>query len=158
MKSATVLLKAVSTILAASVFVAGCNTAPPAKQQTAAIRGSDCVFFHTLYDWQPLDDHNMVIWAPSHDAYQLYFITPLIGLNFSINLAFVDKDRDGRLCGFSRDEVVYPDHAFPQRATIAAMKKLSDEDIAKLEAQYKVKLARYTKKEKPKEPERETAK
>jgi len=108
--------------------------------------------------WQTLDDHNMVIWASGRrDIYQVYTLMPLVGVNFSIKLAFVDKDHDGMLCGFSSDEIVMTDHSFPQKATITAMKRLDAEAIAKLEEQYKVKLYQSGKKEKPKEPERTSA-
>jgi hypothetical protein len=148
--------KSIFVFLSAVLLTSAC-AATSEKKPDEGIRGSDCVFFRTLYDWQALDDHNMVIWAPSHRAaYHVYFLTPLVGLNFSIKLAFVDRDRDGQLCGFSRDEIVVPDRAFPQRATITAMKRLDDEGIAKLEEQYKVKLS-YGKKQKPAEPERTTA-
>ena len=141
-----------------AIAASACATEKSAKQSPPPIRGSDCVFFRTLYDWQVLDDHNMVIWAPSRrEAYQVYFMTPLTGLSFNIKLAFVDKDHDGRLCGFSRDEIVAPDPGFPQRATITAMKHLDADGIAKLEAQYNVKLTRDSKKQKPKEPDRSSA-
>jgi hypothetical protein len=151
-------IRVVLLLLAVICGTTACAATAP-KDQTPPLRGSDCVFFRSLYDWQVLDDHNMVIWAPSRkDAYHVYFMTPLVGLNFSIKLAFVDKDHDGRLCGFSRDEIVVPDRAFPQRTTITAMKHLDADGIAKLEEQYKVKLTRDSKKQKPPEPSRETAK
>jgi len=149
--------KQVYIFVAASLTAAACTATTPAKQETA-IRGSDCVFFRSVYDWTVLDDHNMVIWAPSHrDAYQIYMLTPLVGLDFNFKLGFVDRDHDGQLCGFSRDEIIVPDRGFPQRSTITAMKRLDAEAIVKLEEQYKVKLTRDTKKAKPQEPERTTA-
>src|SRR5215831_13648098 len=141
---------------AAFTVVASCTATTP--KQAPPEYGHDCVFFRTLYDWQTLDDHNMIIWAPNHrDAYHLYFLTPLVGLNFNLRLGFVDRDRDGLLCGFSRDEVVAPDPAFPQRASITSMKLLDADSMAQLEEKYKVKLNRDYKKQKPKEPDRETA-
>jgi hypothetical protein len=138
-----------------TMFASACTAAE--KKPDTSLRGSDCVFFRTVYDWKSLDDHNLVIWAPSHRvAYQVYTMVPLVGLNFAMKLGFVDRDHDGQLCGFSRDEIVIADHSFPQRATITAMKRLDDEGIAKLEEQYKVKL-NYGKKQKPKEPDREKA-
>ncbi len=156
-------IKPTFTLIAILIALTACATSTPkdkpAAARPAALRGSDCVFFNTLYDWQSLDDHNMVIWAPGRrDAYHVYFMMPLIGLSFSTQLAFIDKDHDGRLCGFSRDEIAIADSSFPQRATISAMQRLDAEGIAKLEAQFKTKLSHGSKKEKPKEPDRETAK
>ena len=155
--------KPILALLVTTLAASACTATTPDKtshgKPSTALQGSDCIFFHTLYDWQSLDDHNMVIWAPSkRDAYHVYFMAPLIGLNFSLKLAFVDKDHDGRLCGFSNDEIVVNDTGYPQRVTITAMKHLDAEGIAKLEEQYKVKLTRDSKKTKPKEPDRETAK
>ena len=26
---------------------------------------NQCIFFRTLYDWKPLNRHNLIVWAPS---------------------------------------------------------------------------------------------
>lgn len=123
------------------------------------ISGRDCVFFSTMLDWQALDPQNLVVWAPNKKtAYQVYVMMPLFDMNISSRLAFIDKDRDGMLCGFSTDEIAATEHSLPQHSSITAMKRLSEEDIAKLEEQYKVKLSGHGKKAKPKTPEGEAAK
>lgn len=128
----------------------------PAK--APPLRGNDCVFFRSVYDWKELDANNLVIWAPGRrDAYHVYLTIPLYDLKFAVQLAFVDKDHDGQLCGFSSDQIAVVDRSFPQHSSITAMKKLDAAGIAELEERYKTKLARETKKKKPAEPARETA-
>ena len=141
------------------MFTTACATQKSATKPEF-LRGSDCVFFRTLYDWQALDDSNLVIWAPGRrDAYQVQLSAPLFGINSEWRVAFVDADHDGRLCGFSTDKIAIGDRSsFPQQSTISAMKKLDAAGLAKLEEKYKTKLTRDAKKQKPKEPERETAK
>lgn len=145
-----ILVSIAGTVLSATA----CAVDPRSPSTPEQLRGSDCIFFRTLYDWQELDEQNLVIWAPGtrRDAYHVYLTMPLVGLKFEWQLAFVDKDRDGMLCGFSSDQVVVQDRSFPQQASIAAMKKLDAEGIAKLEERFKIKLTRTGKKQKPPTP------
>jgi hypothetical protein len=123
------------------------------------LRGNDCFFTHMLYDWQELDPNNLVVWASGRrKAYHVYIMIPLYDLKFSERLAFVDKDHDGMLCGFSSDEIAVTDRSYPQHSSITAMKLLDDEGIAKLEEQFKTRLTGHPKKKKPDVPEGEVAK
>jgi hypothetical protein len=152
--------KPIYALLASCLVVAAACASPAQKpgDKPPPLKGSDCVFFSALYDWQELDQNNLVIWAPGRrDAYHIYLTVPLYDLKFSAALAFIDKDHDGQLCGFSRDEIAITDRSFPQRSSITAMKRLDAAGIAKLEEQFKTKLTSDSKKQKPKDPERETA-
>jgi hypothetical protein len=145
--------------VAASLFsTAASAVADEAEKKSPPLRGNDCVFFRSVYDWKELDANNLVIWAPGRrDAYHVYLMIPLYDLKFSVQLAFVDKDRDGQLCGFSSDQIAVVDRNFPQQSSITAMKKLDAAGIAELEERYKTKLTHEPKKKKPKEPARESA-
>lgn len=151
-----------ATTLVIGVLMAACK-ATPANEQTEdrkARRASpDCVFFSTVHDWQPLDDTNLIVWAPGrNDMYHVRLTMPLVGLKFAHTIAFVDADRDRRLCTFGRDALVYREGSMSQRSTLFSMERLIPEDIARLEEKYKVKIARDSKrKERPKEPDRESA-
>ncbi len=135
---------------------AGHAAADKSADKAPPLRGNDCVFFQSVYDWQELDQNNLVIWGPGrHHAYQVYFAMPLPHLQSSWQLAFIDKDGDGRLCGFGRDEIAVAN--LPQQATITAVKRLDAEGIAKLEEQFKTSLKRDSKKKRPKSPAPETA-
>jgi hypothetical protein len=138
-----------------------CAAAPTA---TASKNLTDtCVFYSVLYDWQTLDDSNLVVWVPGkHDAYHLSLTTPLPGLKFALRLGFVDGTQDGRLCSFGRDEITIPDssggESATQRSTIRSIEHLTAGSLAQLEEKYQVKLKRESKrKAPPKVPDRETA-
>lgn len=55
-------------------------------------------------------------------------------------LAFVDSNHDGQLCGYGMDRIVVGDTNFPQWSTITSMKPLSEPALAQLEQQYSVPL------------------
>jgi hypothetical protein len=146
-------------LLLASVFGVFTACASQASDSTAKkVHGNDCVFFQSVYDWQGLDDSNLVIWAPSKRAYLVELSMPLVGLKSAFNLGFIDGTRDGRLCAFGRDAVTLGRDSIPLKSSIRGVTQLAAEDIGQLEDKYKVKLARDTKrKAPPKEPERSTA-
>ena len=148
-----ILLGGASLALAA---IAHADSATPPKDPP--LRGNDCVFFSTVYDWEALDDQNLVIWAPSkRDAYQVYLSFPSPDIRGANTLGFVDGNHDGRLCGFGMDAIVAGDGALARKYSIAAMKKLDDGAIAALEKKYNRKISKTKKKQKPAEPARETA-
>jgi len=151
------LVKLLAALVTGAVLAA-CK-ATPADDSSAGRASADCLFFRTVYDWQPLDDTNLVIWAPSRNQmYHVKLTMPLIGLRFAHTIAFVDADRDMRLCAFGRDSLSYRDGSMSQRSTIFSMDRLEPPAVAALEEKYKVKLTRDSKrKEKPKEPDRESA-
>ncbi len=151
------LLAWVGYSLLGATSVAFAGTTPPPKEPP--LRGNDCTFFSTLYDWQALDDQNLVVWAPSkREAYHVYLSMPSPDMRMANTLAFVDGNRDGRLCGFGMDAIVAGDGAFARKSTINAMKHLDEAGIAQLEEKYKTKIGPNKKKKKPDEPARETAK
>jgi hypothetical protein len=135
------------------------SAAAPQASEEAQQSTNDCIMFRRLYDWKSLDENHMVLWAPrNRDAYLLTFAIPLSGLRFEHQLAFIDRNGDGYLCGLSNDEVAVRDRTFPQRTTIKTMTKLDEDALAALEQKYNVKLALEPRKKTiPKEPERSTA-
>jgi hypothetical protein len=97
---------------------------------------NDCMFLRSIYDWHALDDYNLIVWAPSRR--QPYVVTlsfPLTGLRFEHQLAFDDHNGDGRLCGFGMDAII-AGGSFPQRASIAGVKRLDGSEIGALEGLY----------------------
>jgi hypothetical protein len=128
---------------AALTFATGASAANDAPRLS---RGDDCVFIRTINDFRPLDRNRLVIWAPGR---RNAFLVELAGgapdLRFAHRLAVVDRNGDGRLCGFGMDRIVIPDSHMPMPATIIGMSRLDDTDIARLEAEYDVRLTRRTK-------------
>jgi len=135
---------------AAAALAAGAATAPNAAQQEAKKpRGDQCVFFRTVDDWQVLDRSNLIIWAPgSRTAYHVELAFPLTDLRSAIQLAFIDHNNDGMLCGYGMDNVAVPGSPIPWSSTILAMTRLDDASLAALAEKYDVKLPkRYAQKD-----------
>jgi hypothetical protein len=113
------------------------TTAMAASQSAAD--GNACVFFRTVHDYRALDKNKLVVWAPGRRAAYLVEVgTPLLDLTWANQLAFVDSNHDGRLCGYGMDRIVIGDTSFPQWSTITSMKPLDERELAQLEQQYNV--------------------
>ncbi len=111
--------------------------------EEAAQKGDEnsCIFARTVHDWRVLDSRNLVIWAPNRkDAYHVTLGFPLHDLKTQENVAFLDRNGDGRLCGFGMDQIVTPNGNFTERSTIQGMERLDDAGLAVLGEQYRVKL------------------
>ncbi|MGH8177369.1 MAG: DUF6491 family protein [Steroidobacter sp.] len=104
---------------------------------------NECVFARSITDFKPLDRNHLVIWSPGRrNAYLVELAMPLPELRFAHRLAVVDRNRDGRLCGYGMDRIIVGDSSFQHPATIAGMTRLDEGRIAALEAQYDVRLTR----------------
>jgi Family of unknown function (DUF6491) len=104
---------------------------------------NECVFTRSIYDFKALDRNKLVIWAPSRSkAYLVELASPLPELKFANRLALVDRNHDGRLCGYGMDRIVVADSSFAMPSTILGMTRLDEAGIALLEAQYDVRLTR----------------
>jgi hypothetical protein len=66
--------------------------------------------------------------------------SPISDLKFAFKVAFLDKDRDGRLCGRSPDRVIAADSIVRSPTLISGMTRLNATGFEALEAKYKVKL------------------
>ncbi|HTE40878.1 MAG TPA: DUF6491 family protein [Steroidobacteraceae bacterium] len=109
-----------------------------------------CFFSRFVHDWRTLDDRNLIVWAPNNrQAYHVQLIFPLFSARYEYRLAFIDGDRDGRLCGHGRDSIGETDRsAAGQRSSITSITRLDAESIAKLEEKYKTKLTPQPRKKK----------
>jgi hypothetical protein len=120
----------------ASIGVANATSATTAKKD-----GNACVFISSVGQYRVLDRNNLVIWAPGRrDAYLVELTMPLFALQSSFQMAMIDHDRDGRLCGFSMDRIGVRDFGHPETASIRSMTKLDDAGITQLEEKYEVQL------------------
>lgn len=112
-------------------------------KEEAAQKADDnaCVFSRGVHDWRALDSRNLVIWAPNRkDAYHVTLGFPLHDLRTEESVAFLDRNGDGRLCGFGMDQIITPNGVFTERSTITGMERLDEAGLAALSEQYKVKL------------------
>jgi hypothetical protein len=128
-----------STALAASVA----KSNPPVNANKK--NDNACAFLFTLYDWQRLDNSNLIVWASRKEAYHVRLFSPLFQLNSAFSIALVDRNRDGLLCGFGTDRVVIPDRVFSERSTIAGMTRLDQAEMQRLGEQYHVNLVKKSK-------------
>lgn len=140
-----------NTLLLAAQFVAltigiGASAHAGAANEAARAGKNDCVFARTINDFKVLDRNKMVIWAPTRSkAYLVELSMPMPELKFANQIAVVDRNHDGMLCGYGMDRIIVADSGaagFRTPATIMGMKRLDDTELAQLEQQYDVRLTR----------------
>lgn len=132
------------TALFIAILIA--NAGAHATSESRSSSSNECVFVRSIQGFKPLDRNHLVIWSPGRqDAYLVRLAGSSPDLRFAHRLAFVDRNRDGRLCGYGMDRIATTDSAFPHPATIIGMTRLDEERIAELEAQYDVRLTRKSR-------------
>jgi hypothetical protein len=96
---------------------------------------NQCIFFRTLYDWKPLNRHNLIVWAPSRShPYHLQLDRPCQNLRFAHTIGFTSNN--GRLCGFGGDSIlVTSGGGLPDRCPIGSITKLDEKGLERLLAQ-----------------------
>jgi hypothetical protein len=96
---------------------------------------NQCIFFRTLYDWKPLNNSNLIVWAPNRNSpYHIQLDRPCSGLKFAYSIGFTS--RDSRLCGFGGDSVlVESGGGRADRCPIGSITKLTEESLKSLLAQ-----------------------
>jgi hypothetical protein len=131
-------------------LMAACAGAGAAADKPAAASSNECVFVRSIQDFKPLDRNHLVIWSPGRrNAYLVKLAGSTSDLRFAHSLAVIDRNRDGRLCGYGMDRIVVADLSFPHSATVLGMTRLNEERIAALEEQYDVRLTRKTQADQP---------
>jgi hypothetical protein len=143
MKVATALL------LAALAFNA--SAAPVDNgQEPADVQKDACVSLIRIGGLRALDNRTAVIFSSmGKPAYLIKLSVPLPELKFAHRYAYIDRDRDGHLCGRSRDGVALPDEALRIPSTIMSMTPLDAKTVASLEQKYEVRLTRKSKSKSP---------
>ena len=128
-------------VLFAALLASVAGAAQASSTTSAKDNGNACIFISTIGQYRALDDRNVVIWAPGRrDAYLVELAMPLFSLRSSFELATIDHDRDGRLCGFGMDRIGVRDFDRPETSTIARMTRLDEAGMTALEQKYDVKL------------------
>ncbi len=122
-------------VVVAAAVLAACSSTPRAPTGAAAIPSpegvEDCLFFRTVDDWAPIDRQRLIIYGIGRVPYLATLNFPSVDLQFDFAVAFVDYDRDGRLCGRSFDAVQFRD-GIPDRIAIDSLKRISKEDAKQL--------------------------
>jgi len=126
-----------------------CISSNALAKPTAAPKssGNDCIRINSVGNYRVLDRNALVIWAPGRrDAYLVELSMPLFALQSSYTLAMIDRDLDGRLCGYGFDRIGVRDFGHPESSTINRMTRLDDAHLVQIEQQYNVKLRPSPKK------------
>lgn len=145
-------------ILIAASIIVGSAIAP-----AEATRNSDpmsdaskdeCVFVRNISNWRVLDSRNVVLFtANARRAYLAQLSPPARDLTHAFKVAFIDRDRDGQVCGRSLDKVEAVGSPVSQPATITSMTRLDETGLQELEARYDVKLTRKKDRESQEQPQ-----
>lgn len=119
---------------------ASVNAQPNSKIEHTA--GKDCMFATRPSSWRVLDTRHMVLWGPSQqDTYLVTLFSPLIDLRSSDVIAFIDADRNNKLCGNRADKIATPNSRIDSSPTlISSMVKLDEQDLITLGKQYNLQL------------------
>jgi hypothetical protein len=100
-----------------------------------------CEFLSRLGGVRALDNRTAVVFSSmGKPAYVVTLSMPLPDLKYAVQYAYIDRDRDGRLCGRSMDAIALPNDALRVPARISAMTPLDADKIRALEEKYQVKL------------------
>jgi Family of unknown function (DUF6491) len=137
---------------ALAAFCSGLGSYATAADTTKKPNDNDCLFSTTVRDWRALDTRHLVIWGPgSKDAYLVETMSPVQDMRFTENMAFIDGDHNGMICGRGGDQVAVPGSKISIPTFINSVKRLNDDDVKAVEAQYKVQLGPRKKDEKGKD-------
>lgn len=93
---------------------------------------NQCIFFRTLYDWKPLNDSNLIVWAPSrNNPYLIQLNQRCSAMRFTLSLGFYS--RDSNLCPMGGDAVIVDGSGGrPERCGIGGITKLNEESLQSL--------------------------
>ena len=95
---------------------------------------ASCIFFARLYDWTPINDTNLILWASRTQSYHLQLAPPCNGLRFATGVGFTSKNGERRLC--TMDSVVVDNGpGIPERCLIRRMVELDATALQALLAQ-----------------------
>jgi hypothetical protein len=91
-------------------------------------RTNDCVFQRNIDDFDVIDDNYVVLYAQGRRKAYLADITGgCFDVSSQFQLAAVDGDRNGQICGFGRDSIAYRRIGMVEDCRIVGLEELSDE-------------------------------
>jgi hypothetical protein len=135
-------------IAIASTTLALSAAAGAVAPASSSVEKDACVSLTRIGGLRALDNRTAVIFSSmGKPSYVVTLSAPLPELKFAHRYAYIDRDRDGRLCGRSRDGIALPDESVRIPTTIMAMTPLDAQSVEALEVKYDVKLSRKRKNE-----------
>ena len=104
------------------------GTQAKAEKQIRLNRTSDCVFVSTISDFHALDDRHVVLYSMGErKAYLAEMTGGCFDMKYQSQLATVDGDHNGQICGFGRDSVAYRRMGVLEDCPIMGLEDLSNE-------------------------------
>jgi Family of unknown function (DUF6491) len=100
----------------------------PAKS-TPSISKEDCLIASAVEDWTPLDDERLIIFGAGRKAFLATLVFPSPDLRFGFQIAIVDGDNNGRICGHGSDAVVVDNATVPGRLVIQSLQPLEKSEV-----------------------------
>ncbi len=96
---------------------------------------AQCIFFSRLYDWTPINNTNLILWASRTQSYHVQLLPPCQGLRFATGVGFFSRSGSSRrLC--TLDSVIVDNGpGIPERCQIQEMIELDDASLKALLAQ-----------------------
>lgn len=94
-----------------------------------------CIFFSKLYDWTPINNTNLILWASRTQSYHVQLTPPCQGLRFANGVGFSSRSGSSRrLC--TMDAVIVDNGpGIPERCLIQEMIELDETSLKALLAQ-----------------------
>jgi hypothetical protein len=140
------MMKTIIFLLALGLSVSAQAVAPQESVEIASGDKDACILIDRIRSFRVLDNNTVVLLSMgSREAYLMKLGMPLPELKFAHRYAYIDRDRDGQICGRAGDRLIVPDASFRVPSTIMAMTRLDPEQVAALEAKYGVRLTRKEK-------------
>jgi hypothetical protein len=97
-------------------------------QRIKMLRTSDCVFGSSISDFHVLDDSHVVLYGMGgRKAYLAEIVGACFDLKYEHQLATVDGDRNGQICGYGRDSLAFRRMGILESCRIFGMEELSEE-------------------------------
>jgi hypothetical protein len=130
-------MKAAWIVATAGLALAACASSGPESQlgrqdekpkRIEMTRTSDCVFQRNIDGFDALDDNYVVLYAMGRRKAYLADVTGgCFDVKSQFQLAAVDGDRNGQICGFGRDSIAYRRLGMVEDCRIIGLQELSDE-------------------------------
>ena len=109
-----------------------CAAGPPRNEDASRTARTDaCVFQSSISGFKSLDDRHVVLYAfGNRDSYLAEVTLGCFGLQNQFELAAIDGDGNGQICGYGRDNIAYHELGRTESCRILSLEKATDERIA----------------------------
>lgn len=115
-------------------LISACTATPQKEDGPRPARTDACVFQSAITGFQPLDDSHVILYDGVGNKHEyIAEITPgCFDLSHQVNLAAIDGDGNGQICGFGRDNLAYEQFGRTESCRITTLELLTEEGLAKV--------------------------